>query len=193
MTSSFESISRMRRKVSSPLMPPIRTSMITRSGFNLGMIFSPSSPLAAVVNSISGESKIRRNEYCTSSSSSIKSSFAMSANYFGIFVPKVESISRAGPRRAEIRQPCRLLLWLDDLKLSAAMQQRHHVKQPFVIALQTIRRRRVPQRLHELLRASGIRRRKAGVRIDAHHPLRMARVRIIHRKRLAIQRVLAAV
>ena len=42
-----------------PFIPPIRTSISTRSGLNWGMSFSPSSPLAAVVNSISGESKIR--------------------------------------------------------------------------------------------------------------------------------------
>src|SRR5262245_51513426 len=68
---------RRRRSVSSPLMPPMRTSMITRSGLTLGISFSPSSPLAAVVNSISAESKMRRNEYCTSASSSIKRSLSI--------------------------------------------------------------------------------------------------------------------
>jgi hypothetical protein len=38
------------------------------------MTFSPSSPLDAVASSISGELKIRWNEYRTSSSSSISSS-----------------------------------------------------------------------------------------------------------------------
>src|SRR5580765_1528562 len=74
MTNSLGSICRMRRNVSKPLMPPIRTSIITRSGLNLGIVLRPSSPLDAVASSISGESKIRWNEYCTSASSSISSS-----------------------------------------------------------------------------------------------------------------------
>src|ERR1041385_7020625 len=63
----------MRRSVSSPVMPPMRTSIRTRSGLIFGISFSPSSPLEAVVSSISGESKILWNEYCTSASSSIRS------------------------------------------------------------------------------------------------------------------------
>ena len=55
-------------------MPPMRTSIMTRSGFSLGTSFRPSSPLEAVVSSISGEAKIRWNEYCTSASSSINNS-----------------------------------------------------------------------------------------------------------------------
>ena len=51
----------------------MRTSIMTRSGLSLGMSRKPSSPLEAVVSSISGESKIRWNEYCTSASSSINS------------------------------------------------------------------------------------------------------------------------
>src|ERR1041385_1944655 len=77
MTRSRVSICRMRRSVSIPLMPPMRISMSTRSGLSLGMSFSPSSPLDAVDSSISGESKMRRNEYCTSASSSINSSLFM--------------------------------------------------------------------------------------------------------------------
>ena len=65
---------RMLRSVSRPVMPVMRTSISTRSGLNLGMTFSPSSPLAAVASSISGEAKIRWIEYRTSSSSSINSS-----------------------------------------------------------------------------------------------------------------------
>ena len=52
-------------------------SMSTRSGFSRGISLRASSPLEAVVNSISGESNIRRNEYCTSASSSINSSLSM--------------------------------------------------------------------------------------------------------------------
>ena len=77
MTSNFESIWRMRRKVSSPFMPPMRTSMITRSGLTLGIKRNASSPLEAVASSISGESKIRWNEYCTSDSSSINNNLFM--------------------------------------------------------------------------------------------------------------------
>ena len=64
----------MRRKVSRPVMPVMRTSISTRSGLNLGMTFNPSSPDEAVASSMSGELKIRWNEYRTSSSSSISSS-----------------------------------------------------------------------------------------------------------------------
>src|ERR1019366_7433409 len=77
MTSSFESRWRKRRRVSRPVRPPMRTSMMTRSGLSFGMIRRPSSPLDAVVSSMSGESKIRWNEYCTSASSSISSNLLM--------------------------------------------------------------------------------------------------------------------
>ncbi len=40
---------------------PMRLSRRTRSGLSLGISRKPSSPLEAVVNSISGESKIRWN------------------------------------------------------------------------------------------------------------------------------------
>ena len=66
-------------------MPPMRTSISTRSGLNLGMTFNPSSPLDAVVSSISGESKIRWNEYRTSSSSSINSSLLICARKIAVF------------------------------------------------------------------------------------------------------------
>ena len=69
----------MRRRVSRPVMPVMRTSISTRSGLNLGITFNPSSPLAAVANSMSGESKIRWMEYRTSSSSSINRSLLILA------------------------------------------------------------------------------------------------------------------
>src|SRR5882762_2772198 len=58
-------------------MPPMRMSIITRLGLSLGRTLSPSSPLVAVVNSISAESKMRRKEYCTSASSSISSNLSI--------------------------------------------------------------------------------------------------------------------
>ena len=48
-------------------------------GLERGISFKPSSPLSAVVNSMSGWSKMRRNEYCTSASSSIKSNLSIMA------------------------------------------------------------------------------------------------------------------
>ena len=77
ITGSLASACRMRRSVSRPFMAPMRTSMMTRSGLNFASSFKPSSPLEAVASSISGESKIRRKEYCTSASSSINNSLSI--------------------------------------------------------------------------------------------------------------------
>src|SRR5437868_3315226 len=83
MTGSLASVARSLRNVSSPVIPPIRTSISMRSGLNFGMTLSASSPLLAVAISISGESKIRRNEYWTSASSSTRSSLSLTVGRLG--------------------------------------------------------------------------------------------------------------
>ena len=83
------------RSVSSPFMPaPMRTSMITKSGLTPRTRSSPSSPLEAVCNSIRGDAKIRRNEYCTSVSSSISRILSLNARA----EPKVYRTYRPSPK-----------------------------------------------------------------------------------------------
>ena len=94
MTSSLGSFARILRRVSRPFMPPMRTSISTRSGLNFGMTFSPSSPLAAVASSMSGESKIRWSEYRTSSSSSINNSLLIFRRQNNGFPPDGQGILR---------------------------------------------------------------------------------------------------
>jgi hypothetical protein len=59
------------------------------------MTFNPSSPLEAVASSISGESKIRWNEYRTSSSSSINSSLLILGVQHNWFLADEQRILRA--------------------------------------------------------------------------------------------------
>jgi hypothetical protein len=77
---------------------------------------------------------------------------------------------------------------LPDPKFAAAMQQRHHVEQPLVVALETGRCRCVPERVHEAFRARRIRGGKAGDGVDGNQPFRVAGFEAV-----AIQRELAAV
>ena len=63
ITGVLESNSRNRCSVSIPVMPPMRTSMITKSGLSCGISSSAASPLPAVCSSSpSLRPKIRSNE-----------------------------------------------------------------------------------------------------------------------------------
>jgi len=95
ITGKRPSTCRNFRNVSSPFMPaPMRTSMITKSGLTPRTRSSPSSPLEAVCNSIRGDAKIRRNEYCTSVSSSISRILSLNARA----EPKVYRTYRPSPK-----------------------------------------------------------------------------------------------
>jgi hypothetical protein len=67
------------------------------------MTFKPSSPLAAEANSISGESKIRCNEYRTSASSSINNSLLMAQEHKRNAPGGQRLISRAQPAWTSVR------------------------------------------------------------------------------------------
>ena len=62
---------------------------------------------------------------------------------------------------------------LPDSELAAAMQQRHHVKQPLVITLQPVGRRRGPELLDKSLGAR-MRPGEAGDGVDRDQALRVA-------------------
>src|SRR5579864_5663021 len=81
----------------------------------------------------------------------------------------------------------RVLFRWPDAEFTAAMEHGHHVKEPLVVAFQTVGCGRVPQRLDKILgaRISGG---EAGVSIDGDQALSVARFQLA-----AIQRELTAV